>query len=61
LTLFACFLFFYSCCHSGISDGAGTIILASEEAVKEKNLKPLARLVGWSVAGVDPKIMGTLL
>lgn len=40
----------------GISDGAGAIILAGEEAAK--NLKPLARLVGWSFVGVDPSIMG---
>lgn len=41
---------------SGISDGAGAIVLASEEAAK--GLKPLARLVGWSYVGVDPSIMG---
>ncbi|XP_041984529.1 3-ketoacyl-CoA thiolase, mitochondrial-like [Aricia agestis] len=41
---------------SGISDGAGALILASEEAAK--NLKPLARLVGWAYVGVDPSIMG---
>ena len=40
----------------GISDGAGAIVLASEEAAK--GLKPLARLVGWSYVGVDPSIMG---
>ncbi|NVB38784.1 acetyl-CoA C-acetyltransferase [Pseudenhygromyxa sp. WMMC2535] len=43
---------------SGICDGAGALILASEEAVKQHGLKPLARLVQWKVAGVDPKIMG---
>ncbi|XP_062504212.1 3-ketoacyl-CoA thiolase, mitochondrial-like [Corticium candelabrum] len=43
---------------SGISDGAGALILASEEAVKKHNLSPLARLVSHYVAGVDPKIMG---
>ncbi|XP_047535923.1 3-ketoacyl-CoA thiolase, mitochondrial-like [Vanessa atalanta] len=41
---------------SGISDGAGALVIASEEAAK--NLKPLARLVGWSYVGVDPSIMG---
>ncbi|XP_026321148.1 3-ketoacyl-CoA thiolase, mitochondrial-like [Hyposmocoma kahamanoa] len=41
---------------SGISDGAGALVLASEDAAK--NLKPLARLVGWSYVGVDPSIMG---
>ncbi|XP_042229930.1 3-ketoacyl-CoA thiolase, mitochondrial-like [Homarus americanus] len=43
---------------SGICDGAGAVILASEEACKEQNLKPLARLVGYAVAGVEPSIMG---
>jgi len=43
---------------SGICDGAGTILLASEEAVKEHNLNPLCRLVSYSVVGCDPKIMG---
>jgi len=43
---------------SGICDGAGAIILASEEAVKKHGFKPLARLVQWQVAGVDPTIMG---
>lgn len=43
---------------SGISDGASAVILASEEAVKEYNLKPLARLVAYSAVGVQPDIMG---
>lgn len=43
---------------SGITDGAAAVIIASEEAVKKHNLKPLARLVSWHVAGVEPKIMG---
>ena len=43
---------------SGICDGAGALILASEEAVKQHNLTPLARLVQWHVAGVEPEIMG---
>jgi acetyl-CoA acyltransferase 2 len=43
---------------SGICDGASAVILASEEAVKEFNLKPLARLVAYSACGVDPSIMG---
>lgn len=43
---------------SGICDGAGSVIIASEEAVKENGLKPLARLAGWSTVGVDPTIMG---
>jgi acetyl-CoA acyltransferase 2 len=43
---------------SGICDGAGTIVLASEEAVKERDLKPLARLASYHVSGCDPSIMG---
>ncbi|KAL4709252.1 hypothetical protein ACJJTC_010713 [Scirpophaga incertulas] len=43
---------------SGVNDGAGALILASEEAVKQRQLKPLARLVGWSFVGVDPSVMG---
>jgi acetyl-CoA acyltransferase 2 len=43
---------------SGICDGAGTIILASEQAVKEHNLTPLARVVSTAVTGCDPTIMG---
>jgi len=43
---------------SGISDGAGAVILASEKAVRDLGLKPLARLVGYSVVGVEPTIMG---
>ncbi|XP_072182426.1 3-ketoacyl-CoA thiolase, mitochondrial-like [Diadema setosum] len=43
---------------SGICDGAGAVIIASEEAVAKHNLTPLARLVSYNVAGCDPKIMG---
>ncbi|XP_076661980.1 yippee interacting protein 2 [Halictus rubicundus] len=43
---------------SGICDGAGVVILASEEAVKTEGLTPLARLVGYTVVGVEPSIMG---
>mmetsp|Transcript_16768 Transcript_16768/g.27831 ORF Transcript_16768/g.27831 Transcript_16768/m.27831 type:complete len:397 (+) Transcript_16768:94-1284(+) len=43
---------------SGICDGAGTIILASEQAVQEHNLTPLARVVSTAVTGCDPTIMG---
>ena len=42
----------------GICDGAGAVVLASEKAVRELGLKPLARLVGYSVVGVEPSIMG---
>lgn len=43
---------------SGITDGAGTLLLASEDAVKEHNLTPLARLASYQVSGVDPRTMG---
>jgi 3-oxoadipyl-CoA thiolase len=43
---------------SGINDGAGAMLLASEEAVKKYNLKPVAKIVAMAVAGVDPAIMG---
>ena len=43
---------------SGINDGAAALVLASGLAVKEHNLKPMARIIGWGYAGVDPSIMG---
>ena len=43
---------------SGITDGAAAMILASDEFVKRNHLKPLARILAVSSAGVDPKIMG---
>lgn len=43
---------------SGINDGSAAMMLASEEAVKKYNLKPMARIVSMAVAGVDPSIMG---
>jgi acetyl-CoA C-acetyltransferase len=43
---------------SGITDGAAAVVLASEEFVKRNNLKPLARILGATTAGVDPKFMG---
>jgi len=43
---------------SGICDGASAVMVASEEAVKEHNLTPLARIVGYGVAGCEPTIMG---
>lgn len=43
---------------SGINDGSAAILLASEEAVKKYNLKPMAKMVSMAVAGVDPSIMG---
>ncbi|XP_028648170.1 3-ketoacyl-CoA thiolase, mitochondrial [Erpetoichthys calabaricus] len=43
---------------SGVSDGAGAVIVASEEAVRKHGLKPLARIVAYHVSGCDPSIMG---
>jgi len=43
---------------AGINDGAAAILLASEEAVKNYNLQPIARVVSMGIAGVDPAIMG---
>ncbi len=43
---------------SGINDGAAAVVLASGEAVKRFGLKPIARLVGYGHAGVDPAFMG---
>lgn len=43
---------------SGISDGAGAVLIAGEEAIKQHKLKPLARLVAYSVVGCDPYVMG---
>jgi 3-oxoadipyl-CoA thiolase len=43
---------------AGLNDGAAAILLASEEAVKNYNLQPLARVISMGVAGVDPAIMG---
>lgn len=43
---------------SGINDGASFVLLASEEAVKKYNLKPIAEIIGTGQGGVDPKVMG---
>lgn len=43
---------------SGLNDGAAATIIASEEAFKKYNLKPLARIVCSAVVGVEPRIMG---
>ncbi|XP_013192458.2 3-ketoacyl-CoA thiolase, mitochondrial-like [Amyelois transitella] len=43
---------------SGVNDGAGALIVASEDAVKKHGLKPLARILAWSFVGVDPSVMG---
>jgi len=43
---------------SGINDGAATLLIASESAVKKYGLKPMARIVSYAAAGVAPEIMG---
>jgi 3-oxoadipyl-CoA thiolase len=43
---------------SGINDGACAMLVASEAAAKRNELEPLARVLGWAVAGVEPRIMG---
>jgi len=43
---------------SQMSDGAGAVLLASEQAIKDYGLTPIARFVGFAVAGVPPEIMG---
>ncbi|MFZ0638430.1 MAG: thiolase family protein [Candidatus Acidiferrales bacterium] len=43
---------------SGITDGASAVVLASEEKVRELNLKPIARIVDATIAAVDPRVMG---
>lgn len=43
---------------SQMSDGAGAVVLMSESKMKALNLEPLARFVGFNVAGVPPEIMG---
>lgn len=43
---------------SGLNDGAAATIIASEEAVKKYNVKPVARIVSSAVVGVEPRIMG---
>jgi acetyl-CoA C-acetyltransferase len=44
---------------SGINDGAAAVVLMSAEEAARRGLEPLARIVSWAHAGVDPAIMGT--
>ncbi len=44
---------------SGINDGAACLVVMSEEKAKELGVKPLATIVSYASAGVDPKVMGT--
>jgi len=43
---------------SGISDGAAAVVLTTADKARERGLKPLARLVGWGIAGCEPDVMG---
>src|SRR5258705_1611050 len=43
---------------SGIVDGAAALVIADEEFVKSRDLKPMGRIVSWAYAGVEPEIMG---
>lgn len=44
---------------SGLNDGAAAVVLMSAEEAARRGIEPLARIVSWATAGVDPKIMGT--
>ncbi|MCH1424433.1 MAG: 3-oxoadipyl-CoA thiolase [Burkholderiales bacterium] len=43
---------------SGVNDGACALMLANEDAMRENDLTPLARVVGFATAGVEPRVMG---
>ena len=43
---------------SGIVDGAAALVISGEEFVKQRDLKPMGRIVSWAYAGVEPEIMG---
>jgi acetyl-CoA C-acetyltransferase len=44
---------------SGLNDGAAVVVLMGAEAASKRGIAPLARIVSWATAGVDPAIMGT--
>ncbi len=44
---------------SGINDGAAAVVLMSAEEAGRRGLEPLARIVSWATAGVDPAVMGS--
>jgi acetyl-CoA C-acetyltransferase len=44
---------------SGINDGAAVVVLMTRENAEKRGIEPLARIVSWATAGVDPAIMGT--
>jgi acetyl-CoA C-acetyltransferase len=44
---------------SGINDGAAALVLMTAKEAEKRGIKPLARIVSWAQAGVDPSVMGT--
>lgn len=44
---------------SGINDGAAALVLMSEDEASRRGLSPMARIVSWATAGVDPALMGS--
>ena len=44
---------------SGINDGAAAAVLMTEEMAQQRGITPMARIVSWATAGVDPQVMGT--
>ena len=49
----------YSYNWTGINDGAAALVLMRASDASQRGCTPLARIVSWAQAGVDPKIMGT--
>jgi acetyl-CoA C-acetyltransferase len=43
---------------SGITDGGAAVVIMSADAAKTRGVRPLARVIGWASAGVDPRLMG---
>ena len=43
---------------SGINDGAAAVVLMSEEEANKRGITPMAKIVSWATAGVDPQVMG---
>jgi acetyl-CoA C-acetyltransferase len=44
---------------SGINDGAAAVVLMTADEAQRRGIKPLARIVSWATAGVDPALMGS--
>jgi acetyl-CoA C-acetyltransferase len=43
---------------SGVTDGGAAVVIMSADAAKARGIRPLARIIGWASAGVDPRLMG---